>query len=321
MYLKKLLIIILITYTTALLLGHLFDMRYKKRYKVLFFDKMETILNNKKNYTVLFLGNSKMHFGINPYYVDSITGLQSYNIGEGGSDAEEILLYTKIYLQNHPAPKYAFLSLDGSTAVKFNRLKNRYWMLYYLRDSTVRTFMRNAGFKTNLIRIFPFLKYAYFDEYSRSAIFLKDPGLLQFDHNLYNGFINTIKNETTDTREWNKSKVFDPQTLNEKTDAINDTAINQLKEIISLFSTKRTKLFIIYPPAIKHNLTIKTEPKNPADSVYRTVGLQWHIPIIDINDKFNFPEKYFADGSHLNEPGTRIYSRLIGQFIDSVNKQ
>ena len=102
MYLKRLLIVSIITCTVAYLTGWFFDHMYRKRWSTLFFEKTEALIRSKTNYDIILLGNSKVHFGINPYYVDSVTKLNSYNFGYGGSDMQDIMLTTNVYLQNHP---------------------------------------------------------------------------------------------------------------------------------------------------------------------------------------------------------------------------
>lgn len=321
MYTKRLFIVVLITYAVASATGFLFDKRYKKRFQLPFFDKMDVILSHKQDYDVLFLGNSRTHFGINPYYIDSITGLQSYNLGQGGSDAEEMLLYSTLYLSNHKAPKFTILNLDGSTVLKHDRLKDRYWNLFLLNNDTINAYMKKAGFNTTIIRYLPFLKYSFFDEYSRSSIFLNEPSVPRFDHNIYKGFANIYKELREDTIHWQKINEFNPSAKNEDEEKISDTAVNNLKKIAGMFIKKGSRVIIVYPPGIKSTDSKRINYMQSVDSIYTNISSALNIPVYDANKLYVFPEKYFSDISHLNEPGTKIFSKMIGQYLDSMNKR
>ncbi|MGE5107646.1 MAG: hypothetical protein ACM3H8_08880, partial [Sphingobacteriales bacterium] len=294
---------------------------YRKKLQLVYFGKMELLLSAKPDYDIVFFGNSRTHFGINPFYVDSITELQSYNLGQGGSDTEEMLLYATLYLSHHKAPKYAVLNLDASSVLKPNRLKDRYSNLFFLDNDTVFNYMQRAGFNTTLIKHQPFLKYSFFDEYSRTSIFLNQQEVQKFDHNIYKGFANTHKELTRDTINWGKTKEFEPVTKMISEEKINDTTVSQLKKIVQLFLKKGSHVIIIHPPAIKP-INIKGRRFiNNADSIYADISKTYTIPVYDVNNTYTFPKKYFSDGSHLNEPGTKIFSKLLGYYLDSLNKQ
>lgn len=321
MYIKRLIIILLITYAAALATGFIFDKRYRKKLQLTYFDKMELILYGKTDYDVVFLGNSRTHFGINPFYIDSITGLQSYNFGQGGSDTEEMLLYATLYLTHHKTPKYVVLNLDVSSVSKPNRLKNRYWNLFFLDNDTIYTYMKRAGFNTRLIRYQPFFKYSFFDEYSRTSIFLNQQEVQKFDHNLYKGFANTHKELTQDTVNWGKTNVFDPVARIADEEKINDTSVTNLKRTAELFLKKGSRVIIIHPPGLRPTNTNRIKLIETADSIYTDISKTYNLPIYNVNNSYTFPKKYFSDPSHLNEPGTKIFSTLIGYYLDSMNKK
>ena len=321
MYIKRLIIILLITYAAALATGFIFDKRYKKRLQLSYFDKMELLLSGKPDYDIVFFGNSRTHFGLNPYYIDSITGLQSYNFGMGGSDTEEMLLFATLYFAHHKAPKYALLSIDASSVLKPDRLKDRYSNLFFLDNDTIFSYMKRAGFNTTLIKYQPFFKYSFFDEYSRSSIFLNQQQVQKFDHNIYKGFANTHKELTLDTVNWGKTKVFDPVFKITGEEKINDTAVSNLKKIAELFLQKGSKVIFLHPPGIKPAKINRRAFSNSVDSIFNEISKMYGIPVYDVNDTYKFPKKYFSDESHLNEPGTKIFSRLIGHYLDSLNRK
>src|SRR5205085_2179989 len=118
MYLRRLILVVTITVVAMFIIGKYFDYRYEKRWNWLYFEKINEAIFGKKNYDILFLGNSRIHTGINPYYVDSVTNLNSYNLAIGAGDEQEMKLLASVYLQHHTAPKFVVLGLDKTLLVK-----------------------------------------------------------------------------------------------------------------------------------------------------------------------------------------------------------
>jgi hypothetical protein len=321
MFIKRIIISILATFTLVWIIGAIFDYRYKKRWQFFYFDKMELLQANNPNFDIIFLGNSRIHFGINPYYVDSITGLTSYNFGQGAADAEEMLMYSTLYLANHTPPKYAFINLDPATLIKTNRLKNRYAYLFMLNNDTIYSYMKRNGFYTTLIKHQPYFKYSFFDEYNRTSIFVKGKNIPHFKHTLYNGFINPHQNITTDT---NIVPKVDKTILNFNPDAdnINDTAAATIKKTIELFQKKGSRVILLYAPGIKPTEEKFIRLKQQTDSTYNKLSRETGLAITDINDYFFFSRKYFVDqSSHMNIPGAKIFSELVGNYINTLQKK
>ena len=310
MYLKRLIIVFIITATVAYSTGLLFDHMYKKRWSILFFEKTDALIKSKTNYDIIFLGNSKVHFGINPYYVDSVTKLNSYNFGYGGSDMQDIMLTCNIYFQNHPAPKLVILSLDKGGFTRNETLKTRFHYLYYLDNDTISKHMHEAGFLTQLIKFVPFTKYSFFDEYNRTSLFLKGRKYPAFDHNIHKGFFNIHQH-------MNKAygHVYNNTT---GSDTLWEPAINYFRNAVSALQKKGSMVVFVSPPEKRSSRNEMTAFKKVADSIFTHIAREYHVRYLHFeNDPF-YKDDYFVDDIHLNEPGTRIYSIQLGDSIKSI---
>src|SRR5438046_1476860 len=109
--LKKILIIIFCSFILIRLLGFVIDRGFKNYYTP-FFEKMDFVFKDTSYNNILYFGNSRANFGINPYFIDSICNTKSYNLGLGGSDIENSLSLLQSYLIDHPAPKFIVYSYD-----------------------------------------------------------------------------------------------------------------------------------------------------------------------------------------------------------------
>lgn len=309
MYIKKLLIVCIITLTAAYATGLIFDHIYKERWSQLFFIKTDELTKGSTNYDILFFGNSRVHFGINPFYIDAATKLNSYNFGYGGADQEEIMLTSTLYLQQHKAPKLVIISLDMGSLLKNIILKTRFHYLFYLENDTINKHLQQAGFLTPLIKIFPFAKYSFFDEYNRTSLFVKGNQLPVFSHNIYKGFINIHQNIKT-----NAAGLY-----NVKTDSLKlwNNSIAYLRNTVVALQKAGSMVVFVSPPEKITSPNRKENFKKIADSIFTSIATDYHLNYLHFENDPSFTADYFVDDIHLNEPGTRIYSL---QLADSIKK-
>ena len=307
--LKRLTIVAIVSITAAYFIGNQFDNRYKKRWATLFFEKIDESIDGKNNYDIILLGNSRVHFGLNPYYLDSITKLNCYNFGFGGADAEQIMMTTYIYLQHHKAPKLAIISLDMGSLKKFRTLKTSFEYLFYLENDTINKYMQQAGFLTPLIKVFPFTKYSFFDEYNRTSLFIKGNQYPVFDYNIYKGFINIHQSV--------HSKVPGLYNIPAITTKIWDTALFYLRNTVATLQKSGSTVVFISPPEKISSKNQRNYLNKTTDSIFANIAKEYSLSYLHFENNTAFTDDYFVDNIHLNEPGTKIYSI---QLSDSINK-
>jgi hypothetical protein len=309
----RLFIIVVLSIIAASVIEKYFDYAYKKRWGWLYFDKINESISGKQNYDIIFLGNSRIHTGINPYYVDSITKLNSYNLAIGSGDEQEMKLLGTLYLQNHPPPKFVVLGLDQSLLVGHNILKERFAYLFYLNNDTVFNFMKEKGFPAGLIKTLPFLKYSFFDEYNRTSLFIGDGKIKKlFKHNYNKGFVNIFPDTGTDTLP--PEQFFNTLPSNPR---ISDTSINTIQRLIEIFLAHKSRVIFVLPPL---RLGETAEQSPVADSIYTELAEQYQLPMLRADKSALFTKKYFLGKAHLNEPGSQILSSLVADFINSLNQ-
>ena len=313
MYLRRLLLVILLAGVSAYFTGAFFDYRYKRRMEYYVFDKMAVATTKNEDFDLIYLGNSMVHSGINPYYVDSITGLKSYNLAIGACDEEEMKLLTTVYLQHHQPPTYAVIGVDKSMLVKYNILHERFPYLFYLDNDTVYSYLNRNGFPTGLIKAMPFFKYSFFDEYNRTAVFIRGNRVQQFDHNIYNGFINgnkTIAPDTVSVKPDEQSMWRElPQSKK-----INDSAATTFMQTVSLLQSKGTHVIFLFPPR-RINKRLQNEEFEQLNKFFLDLAVKSGIPVLRTDTSSQYSNEYFCDNYHMNEPGSRILSVQVANFI------
>ena len=301
----------LLTILAALVIGTLFDLRYKKRWSTLFFQKTDHLIKDSTYYDIIYLGNSRVHFGINPYYVDSVTKLSSYNFGLGSSDAQEMMLVGSLYLQNHRPPKAVVMSIDHGAFVPYYSIKTRYPYFFYLNNDSVYKYVRLVYPAAPAMRILPFLKYSFLDEYNRTSLFVNGNPFPVFEHNIYRGFLNIHEGE-----KFNQNATFDMS----KTDSIilSSQSKRYLQTLISNFQRAGSKIIIISPPEIPNSPDKKSGVHPLRDSLVNDLIQGRNIHHFHFRNSSSLESKYFTDEIHLSERGAKIFSVLLADSIKTI---
>ena len=307
---KKIILIVSVTVISLIITGKVLDTKYKK-YWWPFFDKLDVLIKDSSYYDGIYLGNSRTHFGINPYYVDSITGLKTYNMGMGGATINEINFIAKNYLQKHTAPKFALISIGYGGIIKTDRyLENPCYYLFYTQDSFINHILQNLHYHTVLYKILPVLKYTSFDDFNKFSIVenFKGKTILRPGGIAYRGFIN------------NSTNVFNVQALEKivEENIVFQPGIDILEKTIRLFKEKNTMPILVFPPGTNSEKKLKLAVEVKIDSAIESLSSKYQIPLLHFDTDSAFTDNYFTDASHLNIQGTVIYSKKIGFKIISI---
>ena len=154
----------------------------------------------------MYIGNSTVHFGINPYYIDNITKLKSYNLGYGGANIETMSMLFYGYLQQHPKAKdrCAFNRLFNTCAGTLMKLTFFFILSIYLQNQYADAItLKQIGYKVEMAdkSIAHFLKYSYFDDYNRTSVItgLFHQSLFERNAIVYNGFLSNTNDSVNST--------------------------------------------------------------------------------------------------------------------------
>lgn len=304
---KKLLLIICSVLASLWIIGFGMDIKYKK-YWWPFFDKLDVLVKDSTYYDGIFLGDSRVHFGINPYYVDSITGFKTYNFGMGGTPVREIAYTAENYLQKHPVPKFAVISLGYSGIMESERyFYNPCYYFFYTGDALTDKALSDAKYHTTLFKIFPFLKYTSFDDFNKLSIVQTFSGktILKPGGVAYNGFINNSINT------FNVNIAED----NSNQDTACSAGLSIFENTIEVLQKKNIKVILVYPPEASFGKKPRTALEKRLDTAVAQIALKHGCPLHYFDKDSSFTNNFFTDAWHLSLPGTVIYSKKIGEMI------
>ncbi len=307
---KKIIIIFLSVLIAILVAGKIADACYKK-YWWPFFEKLDVVIKDSSYYDGVYTGDSRAHFGINPYYVDSLTGLNTYNVSMGGATINEINFLSQQYMNNHRPPKFAVISVGYSDILSANKFfENPCYYFFYSSDTAVGNTLQRLHYHTQLYKLLPFLKYTAFDDFNKLSILenLKGKTIVKQGGTAYKGFINN----RTNTFNIQQIESFTPKDINI------DSAIAVLEATIKLFASNNTLPILVYPPETHNNKKTKAPVEIKIDAAVSLLAGKYKIPLLHFDNDSDFTNDLFTDQWHLNLKGTILYSKKIGAGIKNI---
>lgn len=308
---KKIYIIILLTLLFGWLTGKLLDNGYKRFWRP-FMEKLDVVLNDSSKRDVVFLGDSRTFQGINPYYIDSVAGTDSYNAAMPGASMNEIYFIAEAWLRGHQPPKLFVISIPfWGILPSETKFENTCQYLFYLNNPMVKKALSSQHYHTSMITIFPILKYTAFDDFNKNTIFRSFFGesFLQSKGYSFKGFVN------------NNSESFrSSKKISGPSDTAISSGLNKFNDLLILFKKYNCKCLITFPPVITND-AMNFPILNKIDSATTLISKNFKFPIARFDKDTSFNKTSFEDPWHLNIKGSYQYSLKIGYEIKNIFKQ
>ncbi len=294
-----LVLLALLTYLIGLLLqssAMIFDPNEKK---------VEAILDFKnENYDLICLGNSITQAGINPIFLDSILGINSFNFAVGGATIIESEIFLRHYLSYNKKPKYILYGLyvnddswgnDLRPSIRFSVNDNAIQYYYdYLENNNIST-----THKKDLYNQFSVFRYRNTCE--KMLKFIVDGKNRQYFH--YKGFLySNINNKI-------------PKKLNPHESGINLPALRSFhtyceKQNIRVIYVELPNCEVFNQSTLKRDQTIK--------DIQSVVGNSF----ISFNNQSAslYPEDCWVSLNHLNKKGAGIFTSILANELNLIIK-
>ena len=261
------------------------------------------IISSNIEADLIINGNSRAYKHVNPFILDEILNLKTYNIGMSGGSIEKQYIRYLTFEKYNEKPKYIIQEVDFWTLEISNSVDDR--ILPYIPYLAGKEYL-NKKYKNNsylhfyrymkrydfIIRGFlEFFNIKHFPEVRKRGFFETD---LQW--NSYE-FSQIIKGDSLISKKQNEAiEVFDNYLLHCKKNNI------QVILVISPVYYKATKFF---------------KDSNELLDLYRSYSEKYNIPFFDYsNDTICYDTTYFYNAMHLNKKGSELYSIKLAQDID-----
>lgn len=158
---KKLLLALLSVLVVLLVLERTWDFLIKENKNI----KLSHAVKGGIDVPILFHGPCEPLFTISPSYLDSLTGIKSYNYALRHTDFADNYLHLYLYLKHNKAPQKLFLYVTPeSFDLRFNTF-HTFRFATWLNDTVVSKTIKEMDPDYFQYSWFPFAKYAYYNTY------------------------------------------------------------------------------------------------------------------------------------------------------------
>ena len=270
---------------------------------------VKEMINGKENYDILFLGSSRASAHVNPYIIDSITGVSSYNAGHPGFNIIEMNLMLQCYLEKHTPPKLIVAELAINTF--HTQISPIYSPVEYFRfmdDENVSATLTAHHKRARLWKYFSFMEICEADEMQKvQAAF----GLLGKKERL-SGYKGYKENEGLLPISF--------ATCEDPTDfKVTPEGLTILNHLIATCKKNNVDLVFTYSPEY-YRLHHKTE-----EDFFKSINevcAKNKIPFFNYRShELSRQSHLFADPVHLNSTGATEFSKLLGNDVNRYIKQ
>ena len=267
------------------------------------------IINQQIDSDIYIYGSSRGRMHVNPRILMDAMDYSVYNFGIDGHKFELQNLRHQLLMSSQHKPKMIIYSLDYFTIMNDKDLYQRDQFLPYM---WLNKPFRKALKKFNGFRRFdfyiPLIRYRGRTKAIKQAIFQKS-NHGNFVEERVLGF--SPKGITAlDTTKLNRDRYeIDVDEENQ----------NNFKEFVSSFAHSDVQLVLLYSPEYYlHFKQVKNRRKIIND--YREIAEQYNIPFIDYSKhKFCRDHQLFFDVLHLNEKGTRIFTKDLAKKLNALS--
>jgi hypothetical protein len=281
----------------------------KNKYGI--FDKFNTVFLKQNNYNTLFIGSSRAECHFNPQIFDSITGLNSYNIGMQGSNNAFTYSVLKSYLVNSKTPETIIMNLDFHFSNESSDTIYAYPRYFpYLSNPVLYEELKKRDKRFPVFRYFPFFSLAHMgDKYLNSSIrgYLNRKSAYDELMNKGNGKILPLNYTNLDTLPQGKYK-----------GSILKENLDYLDSIVQLSKKLKSKLYFVISPTYVNGSTRITNLEEHLQH-FRNFANNNNIHLWDFtNDELCYKKELFADFYHMKGKGCDAFTLKFSNSFKAV---
>jgi hypothetical protein len=270
--------------------------------------KQNDVINNHRNIECLYLGDSKISYGIDAEYLTATTGKTHYNFGVDATTPPTQYFYLKNLIENGVKIKSIVLGISKQhlTDIYANRPREAYLCRFYSLENynEVKSYLPKAQRRAYL------LSNTVMHSYKLSL------------ENIGNKTANKIANKPTGfvsakygTRSL-KTKLASPEKYIKANPDLNNYSIEKinstyLEKIFVLAKNKEIKISLLVSPGPEsiYKSNEKIGMYIEMNKLLRQLSKKHNIKLINISRYY--PDEWFADEGHLNENYMLMYTKLV----------
>ena len=276
------------------------------RSKARMFQTYNEIYFGDGSFDAIIMGSSRGQVQYSPAILDSILGVDSYNISVDGRciDAEIVMYHA--YRQHKPKPKLIIQNIDWGALQGSNMYEREQYLPYLYKDDLYEQTKESEQFSWS-DRYLPLVRYAGYTEVIKEGLCLKNKLVRPTQ---YKGYV-------AHDDEW------DGSTFNSITSIHFDCkpkVVELFDEYLAQCKEEGIEVVLVYAP-IYIGVTERMDSVQSMFDLYQSFADRYDFPILNYTyDSICYNTDYFYNATHLNKKGSELFSVKLALDIKELLK-
>lgn len=277
------------------------------------FIKWNTIVKGHIEQDVLVLGDSRAMVQVSPAALDTILGIESYNLALNGYDFLGQYFQYQLFLKYNTAPKLLVQILGYNTLRKSEGLFRQYQFFHHIDEPLVRELTQNYKGISYWDYHLPFVRYFGNQYATQIGLTTYFTHIDERDPLYYKGYI---------PREWDWDNSGYKNVLKQYKEAgkglpteCDSSRWHYLVKMIETEQARGTKIALVYAPTY---LPAQQYIMGRATLIedFKQLAQQYDLPFLDYSGfHINHDQQYFYNSQHLNLKGANLFSQQLAQDL------
>lgn len=273
------------------------------------FHTYNAILNDSLQCDALIMGTSRGQVQYSTHIIDSITGLDSYNISVDGRCIDAEVTIYNFYRRHCPKPKLIIQNVDWGTLQMSNGYEREQYLPYLRSDKLLFNEIKDREDFTWADRCIPLMRYAGYHETIKEGLGL--PTKMARPENIDKGFIATDK-------EWDGAAFRQIDTLGL---TVNPKAVDIFDRYLARCQAEGIQVVMVYAP-FYIGATRKMGPAaDTMFALYQSFADRYGCQILNYTyDSLSYDTLNFYNASHMNRRGAEQFSLKLAKDLKAILK-
>ena len=265
------------------------------------FNTYNAIYSDSLQCDAVIMGSSRGQVQYNPAVLDSMLGLDCYNLSVDGRCIDAEIVMYNAYRHHAPQPKLIIQNIDFGTLQRSNGYEREQYTPYLNKDDLFKQIKGSEGF-TWADRWIPLVRYAGYHEVIKEGLGMKNKLNKPV---IYKGWCGHDE-------EWDGS-VFD--TISKVPFAVNPEAAEMFEEYLAQCQEENVLVVMVFAP-IYIGVTEKMDSVKAMFDAYQVYADKYHYPILNYTyDSLCYDTNYFYNATHLNKKGSELFSVQLAEDL------
>ena len=256
----------------------------------------------------VILGSSRAWCQYSPQILDSIVGLDFYNLGIDGHKIDYQLIRYNTYRRFSPKPRYIIHNVEFSTLGVTTNGYDREQFFPYVFDDSLLNVVSEVKKITFLDRKLPLVRYFGYRVLFENGVKSFFGQKTFFDGGLKKGY-------RGNNYPWDGTELDKIQTIQYER---NPNAIKLFDEYLKKSKDEGIEVILVFAPVYIDAIK-KIENIEEMYTLYSDIAGKYNYTILDFsNDSISFDKENFYNATHLNKKGAEEFSIKLGRRLNSV---